>query len=128
MKKTGVVLLGIVTCFVLTNSVMADIIAPPNKLDGGYSAASVTDKEVIAAADFAIKAEEKALQELKDSEPAKLELVKIVSARQQVLAGTNYRLKLKVKLDGKEKVAEVVVWHEVRRNPDPYKLRSWTWK
>jgi hypothetical protein len=95
---------------------------------GGYVTASVTNKEVCAAAAFAIKAQQNALQENKGTEPVKLELVRIVQAKQQVVAGMNYRLKLKVKLNGKEKTAEAVVWWQAWRKPDPYKLTAWTWK
>jgi len=97
-------------------------------MPGGSSATSVTKKEVVAASSFAIKAEQKALREKKDSPAAKLELVRILSAEEQVVAGMNYRLKLKVKLDGKEKEAEAVVWWQAWRTPDPYQLTSWDWK
>ena len=97
-------------------------------LVGGFSKASVSEKEVVDAAAFAVKAEAKAMQESKESLPVKLELVKIVSAEQQVVAGMNYRLKLKVKLNGQEKVADVVVWWQAWRTPDPYQLTSWEWK
>jgi hypothetical protein len=95
---------------------------------GGYAKASVTHKEVVAAAAFAIKAQRKAMQEKKETALPKLELVKILHAEQQVVAGINYRLKLKVTLNGKEKTAEAVVWWQAWRKPDPYQLTSWTWK
>ena len=97
-------------------------------LPGGHSEVSVTNKEVVVAAAFAIEAEEKAMQGEKDAKAAKLELVEILSASQQVVAGINYRLKLKVMLNGKEKEAEAVVWWQAWREPDPYQLTSWTWK
>lgn len=99
---------------------------PP--LLGGYAAASVTDKQVIAAADFAVKAETNAMQEKKDALPATLTLVKVLSAQQQVVAGVNYRLRLKVRLDGEEKEADAVVWWQAWRAPDPYELTSWNWR
>ena len=84
--------------------------------------------EVVAAAAFAIKAQQNAMLEKKDLESPKLKLVTILQAEQQVVAGTNYRLKLKVKLNGKEKSAEAIVWWQAWRKPDPYQLTSWTWK
>jgi hypothetical protein len=96
-------------------------------MPGGYSKASVTDKDVIAAADFAIGAQQKTLQDSKGDKTAKLELVKILGAEQQVVAGMNFRLKLLVKADGAEKQAEAVVWWQAWRNPDPYQLTSWKW-
>ena len=97
---------------------------------GGYAKTSVTHKEVVAAAAFAVKAQQKAMRGKKDPEPPKLELelVKILHAEQQVVAGLNYRLKLKVSLNGKEKTAEAIVWWQAWRRPDPYQLSSWTWK
>lgn len=95
---------------------------------GGYAKTSVTDKEVVAAAAFAIKAQQKALQEKKQPDLPRLELLKILHAEQQVVAGLNYRLKLKVTLDGEEKLAETVVWWQAWRKPFPHQLTSWTWK
>lgn len=95
---------------------------------GGYARAPVTHKEVAAAAAFAIKAQQNAMQDKKDMEPPKLELASILQAEQQVVAGMNYRLKLKVKLNGKEQTAEAIVWWQAWRKPEPYQLTSWTWK
>ena len=102
-------------------------LAQPSRV-GGYATASVANLEVVAAAAFAIKAQQNALQEKKDLEPPKLELVTILQAEQQVVAGMNYRLQLKVKLNGKEKTAEAIVWWQAWRKPNPYQLTAWTWK
>lgn len=88
----------------------------------------MTNKEVVAAAAFAIKAQQDAIQKNTDKEPPKLELVTILQAEEQVVAGMNYRLKFSVKLNGKEKTAEAIVWWQAWRKPDPYQLSSWTWK
>jgi hypothetical protein len=95
---------------------------------GGYATASVTNKEVVAAAAFAIKAQQDAMLEKKDMEPPKLELLTISQAEQQVVAGMNYRLQLKVKLNGTEKTADAIVWWQAWRKANPYQLTSWTWK
>lgn len=95
---------------------------------GGYRKASVSDKEVVAAASFAIKAQQQTMQDKQQPAPPKLELVKILRAEQQVVAGINYRLRMRVRLNGKEKTAETVVWWQSWRKPDPYQLTSWTWK
>lgn len=88
---------------------------------GGYTTTSVTNKEVADAAAFAIKAQAKAV-----TNSAKLELVEILSAESQVVAGVNYRLKLKVKENGSERIADAVVWWQAWRKPEPYQLTSWT--
>ena len=95
-------------------------------IPGGYYAVSVTNAEVVAAADFAIKAEETTMQGNNPS--ATLTLVKILSAQQQVVAGMNYRLHLQVKVNGTEKKAEAVVWWQAWNKQEPYKLTSWNWK
>jgi hypothetical protein len=94
---------------------------------GGYSEAAVTEKAVTDAADFAIGAQQKAMQDSKGDKAIKLELVKITKAQQQVVAGMNYRLKLLVKVNGREQQAEAVVWWQAWRKPDPYQLTSWKW-
>jgi hypothetical protein len=95
---------------------------------GGYAAASVTDKQVIAAADFAVKAEAEAMQKKKDAMPATVTLVKVLGAQQQVVAGMNYRLRLKVRLNRQDKEADAVVWWQAWRAPEPYELTSWSWR
>ena len=92
---------------------------------GGWQTAPVTDQGVIAAAAFAVKAEEKALPGTKGEHSARLTLVEILSARQQVVAGMNYWLKLKVKVNGKPREGETVVY---RNLTGEYTLTSWTWK
>jgi hypothetical protein len=94
-------------------------------MPGGYFEASVTNARVVEAANFAIKAEQNAMQERKDAQPASLVLVEILGAQQQVVAGTNFRLKLTVRVNEAERVAEVVVY---RKLSGEYKLTSWTWK
>lgn len=88
----------------------------------------MTNKEVVAAAAFAITAQQNAIQGNKGAEAPKLELAAILHAEQQVVAGMNFRLTLKVKQDGKENTAEALVWWQAWRKPDPYRLSSWTWK
>ncbi len=95
---------------------------------GGYSALSVTNKEVIDAAAFAVKIQQKVMQHQEGEPPAKLDLTAIEGAEQQVVAGMNYRLMLKVKVDGVEKDAETVVWWQPWRKPEPYQLTLWNWK
>ncbi len=83
------------------------------------SVVSVTEPQVIAAATFAIKAQ------ATKKKGTKLLLVKILGAQQQVVAGLNFRLVLKVKMNNTEKDAEVVVY---RNLSGQHKLSSWIWK
>ncbi len=93
-------------------------------LCGGWSVAAVGDESVVAAARFAVAEQNKRVGEHEDG----LELVKILEAEQQVVAGMNYRLRLLVKQSGRRKTAEAVVWWQSWREPNPYELVSWLWK
>lgn len=101
---------------------------PAPKLVGGNSPVAVTQKEVVAAANFAIQEQTKEIRKDPATPEAKLSLVKIVSAEQQVVAGMNYHLKLKVKLDGKEKTAAITVWSQPWNKEAPNKLTAWAWE
>lgn len=104
---------------------------------GGFAVGSTTDREVKSAADFAVKTQQAALRKEASSQGdpkakpptlPRLALVRIVAAEHQVVAGMNYRLQLRVTLDGEEKTAEALVWWQAWRKPEPYELTSWTWK
>lgn len=85
-----------------------------SQVPGGYSPAPVNDPQVQAAAKFAVSARD-----------AKLKLLGIEQAQQQVVAGQNFRLKLKVDENGDHRLADVVVW---RRLDGKHELTSWQWQ
>ena len=104
---------------------------------GGFAVVSTTEREVKSAAAFAVKAQQTALRKeavglddpkAKPQPIPRLALVRIVGAEHQVVAGMNYRLQLRVTLDGEEKTADALVWWQAWRKPEPYQLTSWTWK
>ena len=68
------------------------------------------------------------MQQKQEAEAPKLELVTILGAEEQVVAGMNYRLQLKVKLNGQEKTATAIVWWQAWRKAAPYELTAWNWK
>jgi hypothetical protein len=100
---------------------------PAQTMPGGFAKASISKKEVQDAADYAVKAQATTMQGQKDGQPAKLELVKILAAEEQVVAGMNYRLRLQVKVNGKDRQADAEVWWQAWRKPDPFQLTSWKW-
>ncbi len=104
----------------------ADVTSAPRSMPGSYAAVPVNQSEVTHAAAFAIEAEQQALKAA--GQPASLELVSVLSVQQQVVAGVNYRLSLKVKRNGQEQLADAVVWWQTWRQPDPYRLTSWAWR
>ena len=77
-------------------------------LVGGFIQSAITDAEVLKAAQFAVKAHD-----------AKLTLQSVNAAEQQVVAGTNYKIKLTTS-DGRK--ANAVVW---RKLDGSYELTSW---
>ena len=98
----------------------------PPALAGGYFDASVTDAQVLSAAAFAIRTQEKTAQGKNNTPATQYVLVKILSVRQQVVAGMNYRLKLAVRVNSEEKQAEAVVYQKLSNAG--YELTSWEWK
>lgn len=94
---------------------------------GGYRKVSASQKEVVEAARFAIKAESKALQDKSSTALPPIELLKVVHAEEQVVAGMNYALELSVRQGGRERTAKAVVWWQAWRKAEPYQLTSWTW-
>ncbi len=85
---------------------------------GGYRDADVKNKDVIAAAEFAVK-------EQAGKDKGKLELVEITKAGTQVVAGTNYKLTLKVGVEGGTREALAVVWRKLDKTQQ---LTSWAWQ
>ena len=100
----------------------------PQNRPGGYSAVAASTSEVLTAAQFAVTAQEVVMKAEPGSEPVQLTLVQIQSAHQQVVAGTNYKMQLKVSVNGTVKQAEALVWYQSWRTPDPYQLTHWSWK
>lgn len=94
---------------------------------GEYSPVPVADKDVVSAAAFAIAAQKKVMKEA-GVEPEGLKLIAIEESRQQVVAGMNYWIRMKVEIGGEEKEAEVIVWRQAWRKPDPDRLTQWMWK
>lgn len=80
----------------------------------------MTNERVVAAARFAVET-----QAAKSDQKGAIVLVEVLSVQQQVVAGMNYRLRLKVTVDGKDREAEAVVW---RKLSGEHELRSWGWK
>jgi Aspartic acid proteinase inhibitor len=88
---------------------------------GGYKSAPTDDAEVVEAA-------EHALSERGEKEGVSLKLVSVERAERQVVAGTNFRLCLKVAIDGEEddsgetQDVKVVVFRSLQKE---YSLKSW---
>lgn len=86
---------------------------------GGYKDAAVDDAGVIAAAEFAVS-------DHSEKNEVSLEIVQIVKAERQIVAGTNYRLCVEVKVveEGNDdtQFVQAVVYQDLKK---VYKLTSW---
>lgn len=85
---------------------------------GGFRDVPVDDKQLVAAAKFAVEAREKESKE-------KTELVKILKGGAQVVAGMNYRIDLDVKVEGGVRTAQAIVWAKLDRT---FQLTKWEWQ
>jgi len=83
---------------------------------GGFSKSSVKDAEVVKAAKFAV------LEKAKVDKGNNYKLEKIVAAKQQVVAGMNYDLELKVSIKGQSKDVLARVWKKL---DGKYELSKW---
>ncbi|MEP7071913.1 MAG: cystatin domain-containing protein [Verrucomicrobiota bacterium] len=84
---------------------------------GSYQTTSPAKQEIQAAASFAVAQESK-------TEGGKLELTKVVQSSQQVVAGMNYQLRMQVLRQGKEVMAEAIVFRGLDSH---FELKSWRW-
>jgi len=88
---------------------------------GGYNKIETSDKEVVAATDFAVKKQSK-------TQKTAIKLVAVNNAAKQVVAGMNYQVCLSVEtIDRKTKTnapqtVQAVVYRDLKGK---YKLTSW---
>ncbi len=114
MKKfTFFVLLGLVFAF----GAAASQTRVSAQLTGAYSKAKVSDKQVKAAAAFAVSEQAK-------EHNAKVKLVRITKAQTQVVAGMNYRVCMQVRdgSRGRKHTVTAVVYRDLQNK---YSLTSW---
>lgn len=102
--------------FVLSSSVRAQEMG---QIAGGYGEISVRAPGVYRNAQFAVSTQARRMG-------AKVQLVKVLKAEQQVVAGMNYRLCIRVKMIGSARrfrTATVVVYQNLRKKRV---LTSWS--
>ncbi|MFN2453918.1 MAG: hypothetical protein ABR577_06815 [Pyrinomonadaceae bacterium] len=88
---------------------------PARQIAGGYQAASNTDRQVVKAAVYAIRAE-------KRRQGMRVSLLSIERAETQVVAGINYKLCLRVKAKGKTQTIKAIVYENPKQK---YSLSAW---
>jgi Aspartic acid proteinase inhibitor len=108
-------LLGFAVGIVFLGNVTAQIA-------GGYGAADVKDPQVMAAAKFAVAAQNTKLKRAGSRAYALLEITK---AEMQVVAGLNFHVCINTKLGAGIRSAEAVVYQDLQQK---LSLSSWAWK
>jgi Aspartic acid proteinase inhibitor len=84
---------------------------------GAYRLVSNDDPEAVSAAKFAVSEKGRKFGKT-------IVLTSIVHAQKQVVSGTNYKLCLKVRVNGTSKRSEAVVYRDLQKQ---YSLTGWTW-
>jgi cystatin-C len=108
--------LAIIGVFIASLIMMGMISEPSHaQIVGGYKPAAVDDEGVVAAANFAVSKEEETTEGI--------DLDAVLKAERQIVAGTNYRLCLRVKLGDDSQVVEAIVYQDLK---GAYTLKSWT--
>jgi hypothetical protein len=82
---------------------------------GGFKAVAVDNPEVTAAARFAVAAQGQ-------KESTEFELLSVVSAARQTVAGANYRLCLEVEGEDGTQMVRALVFRSLKKE---YQLKSW---
>lgn len=121
-KNSRLVIIAAVTSMLILAALnivsgnQSSVFAQQGPIVGGYADASNSDPEVVAAARFAIKTERQKLH-------TRITLLSIKHAEVQVVAGLNYRLCLRVKIKGRTRNVNVVVYKNLKQK---YSLTSWS--
>ena len=103
------------TLIALSGNVLSAVRAQEPPLAGAYRQVSTTDREVITAARFAVRRKQQRRR-------ARISLVSIERAEAQVVAGTNYRLCLRVRQGNRTSEVTAIVYKNLTRR---YSLSSW---
>ena len=113
MRKTRIVWVLFVLSFVELGLALEASAQTP----GAYRLVPNDDSESLAAAKFAVQQEGQKLGKT-------IVFTSMVYAQQQVVSGTNFKLCIKVKVNGTSKRAETVVNRDLQKQ---FKLTSWKW-
>ena len=122
MKIKSGILIAFAALFIFHGGVSAAY-AQDEQIAGGYSKTKVTDKNIVAAAKFAVQKRGK-------TQKAAITVLSIKKAATQVVAGLNYEICMQVSVRKKSKktvkqTVQVVVYRNLK---NVYSLTSWTEK
>jgi hypothetical protein len=109
----GIIVLGTLA---FSSGVRAQEHSQDHPIVGGYGTISARSAEAQSAAKFAVAARARRTGK-------RIVLWKVLKAEQQVVAGMNYRVCMRVFENGKERTVTAVVYKNLRRK---WSLTSWT--
>ena len=112
MRKINILLFLLALCCVSSTARTASA-----QIAGGYGAVDKNDPEVKAAAKYAVAAETRHAHHT-------IKLISINKAEQQVVAGMNYKVCMKVRDGKKTRWATAVVYQNLKNKRS---LTSWDW-
>ncbi len=112
MQKLNLLLPLIVFCFLAIGAQAAKA-----QIAGGYGSVDTKDPQVKAAARYAVTVENRKVR-------SGVVLLSLVKAEQQVVAGMNYKLCLKVRNGKRVRYATAVVYRDLKGKRS---LTSWDW-
>jgi hypothetical protein len=112
MQKLRISIFVLVGCFILSAASNASA-----QMTGAYGLAEKNDLQIKAAANFAVRAEGKRVRH-------SVTLLSINKAEQQVVAGMNYKVCMRVRDGRKNRWATAVVYRDLRGKRS---LTSWDW-
>ncbi|PIE58372.1 MAG: hypothetical protein CSA33_04080 [Desulfobulbus propionicus] len=95
---------------------------------GAYTEVAPNSPKVIMAAYAAIEQQQAILSREIGKRQAQMQLLEIQQAEQQVVNGINFRLKLRVLVNKKERRVETIVWWQKWRSTRSFELVSWDFK
>jgi hypothetical protein len=113
MKKSWLVIVILAALNVFVGASAASAQQAP--IVGGYAETSRNDPEVVSAAVTAVRTEQRRTG-------ARISLIAIEGAEVQVVAGLNYRLRLRVKVKGQTQNVTAIVYQNLKQR---YSLTSW---
>lgn len=125
MCKIHVIVIIVLTFLVVTACVKSERHAVASEMVGGYAPTAITEPGVMNAAREAVALKNAELHAPGSTTESQIQLIKIISAAQQVVAGVNYALSLVVSVDGTEQTVDTVVWWQAWNEKTPYRVTSW---
>ena len=91
-------------------------------IPGGWETVDRFSAKVKAVAKFAVRKQNHGLA----ASDSQIELIRVLYARQQVVSGVNYSVRLELNDEGTTRIVRAKVWFRPG-SEKPYKLLKWTW-